>query len=78
LCGYHPYDEFQSDILVINAITEGARPKKPERAALLGFNDELWRTVELCWLEDRDARPDIVDIHSSLNEAIAFWYMREF
>lgn len=70
--------EFQSDILVINAITEGDRPQKPERAALLGFSDELWGTIELCWLEDRDARPCIGDIHSSLNEATAFWYMRDF
>jgi len=70
--------EFQSDVLVINAITEGNRPKKPERLALLGFSDELWRTVELCWSEDRNARPGIEYIRSSLNEATVFWYMKDF
>ena len=78
MCGHHPYLEIQSDVLVINAITEGVRPGKPEKAKRLGFNDELWRIVELCWLEDRNARPGVVDIFSSLNDAAAFWYMREF
>jgi len=47
---------------------EGVRPKKPEGAKRLGFSDELWRTVELCWLEDRNARPGIEDILSCLND----------
>jgi len=51
---------------------------KPDGAKRLGFSDELWRTVELCWLEDRNARPGVEDILSSLNDAGAFWYMREF
>ena len=78
LCGHHPYLELLSDILAVHAITEGVRPIKPEGARQLGFNDELWRTVELCWLQDRNARPSIGDIHSCLNDAAAFWYMREF
>jgi len=78
LCGHHPYLELPSDILAVHAITEGVRPNKPEAAKRLGFNDELWRTVELCWLEDRNARPGVRDILSSLNDAAAFWYMREF
>ena len=80
LCGHHPYLEFPSDIMAVHAITEGVRPNKPEgaRARQLGFNDELWRTVELCWLEDRNARPDVGDIYSCLNDAAAFWYMRGF
>ena len=78
MCGHHPYLEFQSDILAVNAIIEGDRPNKPEGAKKLGFNDKLWRTVELCWLEDRNARPVVEDILSCLNDAAAFWYMREF
>jgi len=78
LCGHHPYLEIPSDILAVNAIMEDVRPKKPEVAKRLGFSDELWRTVELCWLEDRNARPGIDDILSCLNGAVAFWYMREF
>ena len=64
--------------MVVNEIMEGVRPMKPEDAKRLGFSNELWRTVELCWLEDRNARPGVEDVLSSLNEATAFWYMRDF
>ena len=63
--------------MVVNEIMEGVRPKKPERAKRLGFSSELWRTVGLCWQEDRNARPSVEEILSSLNEATAFWYMRD-
>jgi len=78
LCGHHPYAEFQSDIPAVNAIMEGVRPMKPEGAKRLGFSDELWKTVELCWLEDRNARPGVEDILSCLNDAAAFWSARDF
>lgn len=77
LCGHHPYLEFQSDILAVHAIIEGVRPNKPEEVKRLGFSEELWRTVELCWLEDRNARPVVEDILSSLDGAAATWYRRE-
>lgn len=77
MCGHHPYLEISSDILAVNAIMEGDRPEKPERARHLGFSDELWRTVELCWLEDRDARPGIEDILSCLSDSVAFWHVRK-
>jgi hypothetical protein len=77
LCGHYPYVEIQSDIAVIRAITGGIRPGKPEGAKGLGFTDELWRTVEVCWQEDRNARPQVEEILSSLGEAKAFWYMRD-
>ena len=62
----------------MNAIMEGGRPGKPQGAARLGFSNELWRVIELCWSEDRNARPGIEGITSCLNEATAFWCMREF
>jgi len=64
--------------MAVNAIMEGVRPNKPEWAGLLGFSDELWGAVELCWLEDRDARPRVEDILSSLKDAVSFWYTRGF
>ena len=64
--------------MAVNAIVEGVRPRKPEGAKRLGFSEELWRMVELCWLEDRDERPGIEDIVSCLNGAVSFWYMREY
>ena len=56
---------------------EGVRPRKPEDAKRLGFSDELWRIVELCWLEDRNARPSVEEIISCLNDATGFWYLRD-
>jgi hypothetical protein len=63
--------------MIIRMITGGIRPEKPAGARRLGFSDELWKTVELCLLEDRNARPSVEDIHSSLKEATAFWSMRD-
>jgi hypothetical protein len=77
LCGHHPYVEIQSPFMLIRLITGGIRPEKPGGAKHLGFSDELWRTVELCWLEDRDARPVVQHILSSLKDATAFWDMRD-
>ena len=62
----------------MSAITEGDRPEKPEEAKRLGFSNELWRMVERCWLEDRNTRPGVEEIWSCLNDAAAFWYMRDF
>ena len=62
----------------MNAITEGVRPEKPEGAKHMGFSDDLWRTIELCWLEDRNARPRVEDILSCLNNSSEFWYRRNF
>jgi hypothetical protein len=59
--------------MVIRAITGGIRPEKPEGAKWLGFSDELWRTVEQCWQENRNARPVVEEILSRLNEAKEFW-----
>jgi hypothetical protein len=34
---------------------------KLEEAKRLGFSDNLWRMVELCWLEDYNTWPSIGD-----------------
>jgi len=59
--------------MAVNAIMEGVRPNKPEGAKQLGFSDDMWRTVEQCWLEDRNARPRVDEILSSLNDGVLFW-----
>jgi hypothetical protein len=63
--------------MVVNEIMEGVRPRKPEGAKHLGFSDELWRTVELCWLQDRNARPKVEAILLCLNDAATFWDTRD-
>jgi len=78
LCGNHPYVEIQSDILVADAIVKGTRPKKPEGATHLGFDNELWKTVERCWLENYSARARVEDILFCLNGSAELWHTREF
>ena len=56
---------------------EGVRPTKPKGAKRLGFSDELWKIVVLCWLEDRNARPGVEDVIPRLNDAAVSWYRRE-
>lgn len=57
----------------MNAIMEGVRPKKPEEAIHLGFSNELWETIESCWLEGRNKRPSAKGILSCLDNATPFW-----
>ena len=63
--------------MITNAIIDGKRPTKPEGAGLLGFNRKLWAIVEQCWKANRDERPTVEEILACLNDATAFWYMRE-
>jgi serine/threonine protein kinase len=77
LCGVLPFYEIEPGFLVMDAVLGGRRPKKPEGAARLGFKDELWTIVEQCWRENLDERPRVEEILSCLNDATAFWYMRE-
>ncbi|KAF9649102.1 kinase-like protein [Thelephora ganbajun] len=76
LCGHRPYIEIESDSMLVDAILNGDRPRKPEGAARLGFSNELWMTVERCWRGNRADRPRVEDILSCLNVATTFWYMR--
>jgi hypothetical protein len=52
--------------------------RRNRRGRGASFSNELWRTVELFWLEDRNARPGVEETLSSLSDAVAFWYMRDF
>ena len=77
LCGVHPFYEIEVSYLITNAVTNGERPEKPEEAARLGFNDELWAIVEQCWKPEREDRPTVEEILSCLNDATVFWYTRQ-
>lgn len=77
LCGVHPFYEIEVSYLITNAVTNGERPEKPEEAARLGFNDELWAIVEQCWKPEREDRPTVEEILSCLNDVTVFWYTRQ-
>ena len=76
LSGKSPYWGVTNQVAVIYAIVEGYRPRKPDGANSLGFTDELWKTIQRCWLADPNARPDVKAILSQLNHATWSWERR--
>ena len=56
----------------VNAVTEGVRLTKPAGALHLRFTRDLWELLERCWLR-ADARPEVGDILSCLNDTTWFW-----
>jgi len=76
LSGHSPYHEL-SECSAVAEIIDGGRPKKPTMAARLGFTGELWEIVERCWNKDRDERPNLRVILSTLNDAAPFWKRRK-
>ena len=76
LSGNPPYWDIKNQGLLIHAITEGYRPKKPDPAESLGFTDEMWKIVQHCWLADASARPDTRTMLSYLNRATWLWGSR--
>ena len=76
LCGNDPYWEKNREA-AIHAIMNGERPQKPEAAESLGFTDELWGIVELCWSADAGLRPDARTVLSHLNHATWSWDTRQ-
>lgn len=76
LCGHAPYYNLSGNEMVMLAIIEGVRPRKPDNATHLGFTDVLWDMVKQCWLADWRARPSVEDILSSLNAAPPSWPAR--
>ncbi|KAF9789248.1 kinase-like domain-containing protein, partial [Thelephora terrestris] len=73
LSGNSPYRHIKCEELLMNAIMNGYRPKKPETAESLGFTNELWRSLQRCWLADASARPDVRTMLSHINHAAWLW-----
>ena len=71
LSGHVPYRKLSSR-LAMNEIIEGRRPKKPKLATRLGFTKELREVLEWCWLEDRNRRPNLGVVLSTLNNTAPF------
>jgi len=76
LCGQRPYADCKRDVAL--AVLSGMRPSKPDAATTLGFTDGLWWSVECCWLEDRDARPDVKAVLDHLTHAAWAWDKRRW
>src|SRR5882757_5977551 len=75
LCGRLPHRGLRPHE-VMCATMRGDRPRKPETMENLGFTDELWTTVERCWRENWNERPEVKEILSSLERATRAWNTR--
>ena len=58
------------DFVVIRKVIEGERPERPERA---WFVDDLWRTLEQCWLPQPTDRPTIEVVLERLEQVSKIW-----
>jgi len=76
LSGYSPYHKLNK-CLAIAEILNGGRPKEPRMATRLGFTGGLWKTMEGCWDEDRNKRPDLGVVLAALSDAVPSWEKRK-
>lgn len=77
LCGKAPYWKISNEAMVMNTITNGGRPQKPEDVENLECINELWGIIEQCWSVDADIRPDVRTVLSHLNHTACSWERRK-
>ena len=54
-------------------VLEDERPPRPRDAENLGFTDDVWRTLQMCWEKKPSARPSIDAVSICLKEAVKTW-----
>lgn len=64
-----PFPSHQNYI-VMRKVIEGERPERPEG---VWFTDDLWRTLEQCWLPQPENRPTIEAVLECLGEVSKIW-----
>ena len=55
------------------AVLRGERPESPFDAESLGFSEELWGLVQLCWAESSSTRPTAQQLFDYLLPASLTW-----
>lgn len=58
------------DVVVMQKVIEGKRPKRPEGA---WFTDTLWRTMEQCWAPQPNDRPTVEAVLECLGQVSTAW-----
>ena len=72
LTGLRPFHHVAACTPVF-AIMRGDRPRKPLDAESLGFSEELWELVRLCWSETSSTRPTAQCLLDYLSPAYPSW-----
>ena len=69
LTGKVPFQDCNS-LTVMAKVIEGGRPDRPKRR---WFTDDLWGTLELCWLYKPKQRPAVESVLECLEKNSATW-----
>ena len=72
LSGQVPFAPFK-DPAIVQKVSKGERPGRPKGAKGERFTDDLWRTLEQCWLPQPEDRPSIETILGCLEVHSVTW-----
>lgn len=59
-----------NDFIVMQKVTDGKRPEKPE---VVWFTDDLWRVLEQCWSPQPNERPTVEAVLECLVRVSKAW-----
>ena len=63
-----------TDFVVFGKVVKGERPEKPRGSeGVVGFMDDVWEVLELCWASLPRDRPSIKDVLKRLEKAASSW-----
>jgi len=72
LSGQTPFTSLK-DFIVIRKVVDGERPARPEGTKGVWFTDDLWETMELCWVTQPNSRPNIETVFERLEHVSRTW-----
>ena len=72
LTGKSPFSRC-NNLVVMKKILEGKRPDRPKGPEAVWFTNDLWITLEQCWLDTPMLRPSIEDVLKCLEQNLATW-----
>ena len=67
LSGEVPFTRDFNELMVMQKVLEGGRPRRPKGAEGVWFTDELWETLQRCWLSRPTDRPTVEGVLECLN-----------
>ena len=67
LSGEVPFTRDCTELMVMQKVLEGGRPERPQGAEGVQFTDELWGTLQRCWLPQPTGRPAVEGVLECLN-----------
>jgi len=73
LTGEIPFRGVQHSALVYSVVLDEKRPDKPENASTIGLSDSLWDFTQRCWDGKMELRPEVGEVVTHLEEAVANW-----